>query len=66
MLVIGEAAKNLDEECKTNAPGVPWSDYAGLRDIVAHQYFRVQKPIIEDTVRQHLPRLESAVIDLLG
>lgn len=66
LLVIGEAAKNVDADYKTTAPDVRWSDYAGLRDIIAHQYFRVQKRIIEDTVRQDLPRLESAAIDLLG
>lgn len=44
---------------------MPWSDYAGLRDVIAHQYFRVQTQIIENTVRRDLPRLAEAVERLL-
>jgi uncharacterized protein with HEPN domain len=65
LLVIGEAAKNVDEELQGAAPDVPWRDYAGLRDIIAHQYFRIQQRIIEDTVRRDLPSLETAVEKLL-
>jgi Protein of unknown function DUF86 len=47
-------------------PDIRWSDYAGLRDIIAHQYFRIQKQIIEDTVKRDLPELLRAVDELLG
>jgi uncharacterized protein with HEPN domain len=40
-------------------------DYAGLSNIIAHQYFRVQKQIVEDTVRKDLPLLQAAVDRLL-
>lgn len=66
LLIIGEAAKNVDDELQAAAPGVPWSNYAGLRDVIAHQYFRLQKKIIEDTVRKDLPTLKSAVEELLS
>jgi uncharacterized protein with HEPN domain len=66
LLVIGEAAKNVDEELREDAPGVPWSDFAGLRDVIAHQYFRVQKQIVEDTVREDLPALKRAVEALVA
>jgi uncharacterized protein with HEPN domain len=39
-------------------------NYAGLRDIIAHQYFRIQREIIEDTVRKDLPALAAAVARL--
>lgn len=66
LLVIGEAAKNIDDELRAAAPGVPWADYAGLRDLIAHQYFRVQKRIVENTVRSDLPALKAAVEALLS
>lgn len=66
LLVIGEAAKNVDDELRAAAPGVPWADYAGLRDVIAHQYFRVQKRIVENTVRSELPALKAAVETLLA
>jgi uncharacterized protein with HEPN domain len=44
--------------------GTPSID--GLRDIIAHQYFRIQKQIIEDTVKGDLPDLLRAVDKLLA
>jgi uncharacterized protein with HEPN domain len=66
LLMIGEAAKNVGEELRGAAADVPWADYAGLRDVIAHQYFRVQRRIIEDTVRTDLPVLRAAVEGLLS
>jgi len=65
LIVIGKAAKNVEAELRAQVEHVPWSEYAGLRDLLAHQYFRVQKEIVEDTVRNDLPRLEDAVTTLL-
>jgi uncharacterized protein with HEPN domain len=65
LLVVGEAAKSLDPATMAGAPEIPWRDYAGLRDVIAHHYFRVQRQIIEDTVRRDLPTLERAVETLL-
>ena len=65
-LVIGEAAKSINDELRSAAPEIRWADYAGLRDIIAHQYFRVQKQIIEDTIRKDLPILEVAIDRLIA
>jgi uncharacterized protein with HEPN domain len=43
LIVIGEAAKNVEAEVRAQVEHVPWSEYAGLRDLLAHQYFRVQR-----------------------
>jgi hypothetical protein len=32
LMVIGEAAKNIGAELQDAAPGIRWSDYAGLRE----------------------------------
>lgn len=65
LIVIGEAIKHLGPELRDRAPHVPWANYAGLRDLIAHQYFRIQTQIIENTVRQDLPALRRAVQELL-
>jgi uncharacterized protein with HEPN domain len=62
LVVIGEAAKNIDDVLRSEAPDVPWSSYAGLRDVIAHQYFRVQR----ETVKRDLPILRAAVDRLLA
>lgn len=65
LIVIGEAAKHVGDEVTADAPQVRWRDYAGLRDVIAHQYFRLQKDLIEQTVRAELPALRDAVAALL-
>jgi len=62
--VIGEAVKNLDEDVRRKAQSIPWSDIAGMRDLLAHEYFRVDPTIVERTVRKDLPALNRAVARL--
>lgn len=40
-VVIGEAVKHLGPETREAAPEIPWVDIAGLRDLIAHEYFRL-------------------------
>jgi uncharacterized protein with HEPN domain len=39
--IIGEAVKNLPADVKDEYPKIPWKQIAGMRDIVAHNYFGV-------------------------
>lgn len=59
--IIGEAVKKLPPELLARAPDVPWGDVAGLRDVLAHAYFRVDLALIWDTAKHELPALEAAV-----
>jgi uncharacterized protein with HEPN domain len=38
-VVIGEAVKHLAADTRAAAPEIPWTDVAGLRDLIAHEYF---------------------------
>lgn len=64
-VVIGEAVKSLTPEARETAPGVPWESISGLRDLIAHEYFRIDFARILDVVDNHLPALEEAVDRLL-
>jgi uncharacterized protein with HEPN domain len=64
LLVIGEAVKNLGEQARAKNPGIPWSDIAGMHDLLAHEYFRVDPRIVEQTVRRNLVDLDRTVVRL--
>ncbi|MGI8511897.1 MAG: HepT-like ribonuclease domain-containing protein, partial [Solirubrobacteraceae bacterium] len=41
-VVIGEAVKHLASETRDSTPEVPLADVAGLRDLIAQEYFRIE------------------------
>lgn len=53
--VIGEAARLVPEEITARYHQVPWADMRAMRNVVAHEYDRVNLPTIWDTVQQDLP-----------
>jgi uncharacterized protein with HEPN domain len=65
-VVIGEAVKNLAPETRKAALKIPWMDIASLRDLIAHEYFRIDIQRVLEIVRRDLPALERAIDRMLG
>ncbi len=65
-VVIGEAVKHLSAEMRESTPEIPWADIAGLRDLIAHEYFRVDIRRVLEIVERDLPPLEQAISRMLG
>ncbi len=61
LAVIGEAVRALPDEVKARAADVPWASIAGLRNVVVHEYFRVDAAVIEDVVDRDLVTLRDAI-----
>jgi uncharacterized protein with HEPN domain len=64
--IIGEATKRLSDKAKARQPGIPWRDVARFRDILIHDYERVDYLEVWNIVQNHLPELHRAVEALLG
>jgi uncharacterized protein with HEPN domain len=49
----------IPESIRLAHPNIEWKKIAGLRDILAHQYFGVDIEIIWDILENKLPVLEK-------
>ena len=58
---LGEAAKAMPEDIRTRHPTVDWKGFAGLRDMVAHQYFAIDTGKLLPIIRHEIPALLTAV-----
>ena len=63
--IIGEATKNLSKEMKAEHSEIQWSDIAGMRDKLIHQYFGVNLDLVWETVKKNLPELGKQISEML-
>ena len=66
LVIIGEAAGQISEEVRFAAPEIPWHEVVGLRNLIAHEYFRVDLEVIEAIVSERFDDLERSARRLLG
>jgi uncharacterized protein with HEPN domain len=65
-VVIGEAVKHLSAETRQATSEVRWADIAGLRDLIAHEYFRIEMRRVIEIAERDLPALEQTIDRQLG
>lgn len=57
LAVIGEAVRSLPNDTRDRMPDIPWNSIAGLRNVVVHEYFRVNSDLVLDIVDHQLATL---------
>ena len=60
--IIGEAAKRIPDDIRSRQPDIDWRGMAGLRDVIIHQYDRIDPGVPFHVATAQLP----AMIDRLG
>jgi uncharacterized protein with HEPN domain len=65
IIVIGEATKRLSSEFRNQHPEIPWKDIAGMRDILVHQYDRLNLNTLWDAIQLDIPELLTLLEPLL-
>ncbi len=55
IFVIGEAAARLPDEWKEKCPDVPWRKVVGLRNLLAHGYWVIDREELWDVARNKVP-----------
>lgn len=61
LAVVGEAVKSLPDDFKHEHEEIPWASIAGLRNVVVHEYFRVNPDMIRDIVDNQLAPLRDDI-----
>jgi uncharacterized protein with HEPN domain len=61
--IVGEAASKLaaDHEYEKIDPETPWKLIKGLRNVLAHVYWRTNKEILWKIIDEHVPELKGKV-----
>jgi len=59
--IIGEAASHIPDNIQSKYSEVPWFEMKGMRNIMVHEYFRVDLKIVWMTARESLPALVSKI-----
>jgi uncharacterized protein with HEPN domain len=63
--IIGEATKRLSPELRAKYPDTPWQKMAGLRDVLIHDYLKVNINLIWQIVEENLNGLKEQVEAIL-
>ena len=63
--IIGEAAKQVNEDYRKIHSDVDWKAMSGMRDRLIHHYFGVDYEIVWDVVTSEIPKLKMQIQDLL-
>jgi len=63
--VLGEAAKRLSQDFRRRHSQIRWKDIAGMRDIIIHQYDRVNLQRVWNALSRDIPELIAKLSTLL-
>ena len=63
--ILGEAARRVSSRFRTEHAEIPWKETVGLRNVISHEYDRVNYAEIYRIVRQRIPDLISLLEPLI-
>ncbi len=65
LTTVGEEVKHLPRDLCERHPGIAWADWAGLRDVLVQQYFRIDQQRIWRIIERDLAALERVATEEL-
>ncbi|MFA6673526.1 MAG: DUF86 domain-containing protein [Methanoculleus sp.] len=62
--IIGEAVRGISLKFRTANPDIPWSDIVGMRNVLVHHYFGIDRNAVWNVVEHDLPALKEQLLPL--
>jgi uncharacterized protein with HEPN domain len=59
--LVGECARRIPENTRLAHPSIPWRAMVGMRNIIAHDYGRVNLDLIWRTAQRDMPPVVAAL-----
>lgn len=63
--IIGEAAKQVDDDFRSKYPNIEWKKLAGMRDKLIHGYIGVDLWLVWAVVEHSLPDLHEQITEII-
>ncbi len=63
--IIGEASKQLSETFRTNHPEIPWRQIIGMRNVLIHDYRRIDLAEVWRVAQNDIPKLIAQIEPLV-
>lgn len=63
--IVGEAAGRISESFRVAHPQIRWQAMRGMRNLLAHEYGRIDREILFHTVADEVPSLLAAIDRIL-
>jgi len=62
--IIGEATKKISKPFRQSHQKIPWSEMAGMRDKLIHDYLDVEIEVVWKTIEVDIPLLKEMISKL--
>jgi uncharacterized protein with HEPN domain len=63
--VLGEAARRVSSRFREQHPEIPWRHIVGLRNVISHEYNKVNYTLIYRITREQIPELITLLEPLI-
>jgi uncharacterized protein with HEPN domain len=66
LVTIGEAVRAIPPEIQEKYLEIPWEKIQGIRNVLIHEYFRLDEEILWKTIQDDIPRLIESLEKING